>query len=776
MKKQITIIILLFTLGLLSANVSIHDIQYTTDAGNGTYPSNYNGSAVTTGGIVSGINFKSNDTFFIQSSSGGAWSGIYIYDQDYSVAIGDSVIITGTVYEYHGLTEIKNITNFQKISSDNPLSMLTEISTNNVNSEEKYESVLVKVNDLNVTEKPSTDNSWKIDDGSGECPVYNNFFKVVENGYAVPSNNSLESVVGIVHSYDHNFYINPRNENDIDSLIENTVEYTDIGIGDTITVIQKPLMNIPFIGMVGDTIEILCMVEGEVNLEWSAKIQFDDFDYSLPIFDVIHEGDFYRLFATIPQVDFYELFDLVVSTGVETDTTENSVKLISNWKSDYYFVHITDSHLINHYFSSGSNSDPKFATDTSEMVDLREVINDINLINPEFVIFTGDIVNEGELEDYLNMRYYTKSQRIISELEVPVFITAGNHDLGGWEDTPPIQGTARRDWWKFYGWKWLENGTNFYPYHTQNYHFQYGSQHFIGLEAYDNYDSFMHTVYGDESFTNDQLNYLNSVLSTIPQNEKKVLFYHYDFSNQIDLTELGVDMTLWGHKHRNSGNINEHPYNLQTSATCDEKRAYRIIKVSENNLYPKTTVYSGDTGEKIGITYSTENDGTADSVTATIVNQHSISFENSLVKFKMPKSEHYQISNGTLKQIVGYDNFNLCYVETNLSANSIIEISIKLTNTAVKKSFQNKNFNLNINYPNPFNSSTTIEYYLPQNEFVILNIYNTAGKLVKNLVEKKQIAGLHSIQFNGNNLSSGVYICRMTAGNFTDSKKYVLVK
>jgi 3',5'-cyclic AMP phosphodiesterase CpdA len=255
-------------------------------------------------------------------------------------------------------------------------------------------------------------------------------------------------------------------------------------------------------------------------------------------------------------------------------------------------VHITDTHLPTRYFYS---DDPELATtDTSSIIDLRKVIDDINIINPEFVIMTGDLVNESELEDFENGRCYTKAQRILSELEVPVFVVSGNHDLGGWDDTPPSQGTSRRDWWRFFGWKWLQ-----YQNHTQDYSFEYNQTLFIGLEAYDNYDSYMYSTYGAESFTSEQLDWLNNELSDSERYDNRVLFYHYDFSDQINLSSLDVDMVLWGHIHSDEGSIDSRPYNIATDNICDGDCAYRVIKIHEGELEPKSTCYADLGGDNI---------------------------------------------------------------------------------------------------------------------------------------------------------------------------------
>ena len=142
----------------------------------------------------------------------------------------------------------------------------------------------------------------------------------------------------------------------------------------------------------------------------------------------------------------------------------------------------------------------------------------------------------------------------------------------------------------------------------------------------------------------------------------------------------------------------------------------------------------------------------------------------------MPKSSNYQITNGNLKQIVEYENFNICYVETNLSASETISVSIKVNNTSVKNNDQNNNYYLNVNYPNPFNAYTTIEYHIPKDEFVTLKVYNVSSKLVKTLVDTIQTAGSYSIRFDCNDLPSGSYFYRMTAGDFSETKKYILMK
>ena len=93
-----------------------------------------------------------------------------------------------------------------------------------------------------------------------------------------------------------------------------------------------------------------------------------------------------------------------------------------------------------------------------------------------------------------------------------------------------------------------------------------------------------------------------------------------------------------------------------------------------------------------------------------------------------------------------------------------------------------KNFELSQNYPNPFNPTTKIEYVVPVDAKVILEVYNIAGQKVSELVNQEQSAGYYSVEFGGSNLSSGVYIYRIvandkaTGNNFSSTKKMMLLK
>jgi len=85
-------------------------------------------------------------------------------------------------------------------------------------------------------------------------------------------------------------------------------------------------------------------------------------------------------------------------------------------------------------------------------------------------------------------------------------------------------------------------------------------------------------------------------------------------------------------------------------------------------------------------------------------------------------------------------------------------------------------FRLYQNHPNPFNPSTTIEFTLSKDENITLKIYNLNGELVAVLLEKQLSAGMHRVDWNASGLASGVYLYRLVAENFVQSKKLILMR
>jgi|WetSurMetagenome_2_1015567.scaffolds.fasta_scaffold08508_2 hypothetical protein len=124
---------------------------------------------------------------------------------------------------------------------------------------------------------------------------------------------------------------------------------------------------------------------------------------------------------------------------------------------------------------------------------------------------------------------------------------------------------------------------------------------------------------------------------------------------------------------------------------------------------------------------------------------------------------------------------------TNVNGNANYSLAniISDNTTLAKKNFNKVNFtgseipatyDLAQNFPNPFNPNTTIRYQIPQNGIVMLKIYDILGAEVATLVNEEKLAGKYEANFNASSLASGVYIYKIQAGSFINSKKMILLK
>lgn len=110
------------------------------------------------------------------------------------------------------------------------------------------------------------------------------------------------------------------------------------------------------------------------------------------------------------------------------------------------------------------------------------------------------------------------------------------------------------------------------------------------------------------------------------------------------------------------------------------------------------------------------------------------------------------------------------------SYGSILKYNTALIGVTPGGSIIPRDYSLNQNYPNPFNPSTIISYNLAKPEFVKITVYDLTGRLVKVFVEGNRPAGYNRFRFENFGLASGVYIYKLEAGKYTESKKMVLVK
>lgn len=144
------------------------------------------------------------------------------------------------------------------------------------------------------------------------------------------------------------------------------------------------------------------------------------------------------------------------------------------------------------------------------------------------------------------------------------------------------------------------------------------------------------------------------------------------------------------------------------------------------------------------------------------------------------KTGHYIIKNVPLGDYTISANkiaLGTSELKVTLSGNNISDINITFNKIISQvNNITPGNFKLMQNYPNPFNPSTTIKYSVPAGGMVYLQVFNSAGQLVADLVNGQQDAGSYEISLDASALSSGVYFYKLTVGSNTETKKMTLIK
>jgi hypothetical protein len=173
---------------------------------------------------VTGIVTVGGDEFFNSSGpvaflgdpEGGPWTGLVLYgDSIAALARGDSILVTGTVDEYYGLTELTFINDVQILSSGHDMPPSTPIETGDISNTdatpEEYEAVLCIVSDAFVTEV-QTYGEFLIDDGSGDCLVDD----MGDYTYSPAVGDTVYSAAGVVWYTYGEYLLEPRDDADLD--------------------------------------------------------------------------------------------------------------------------------------------------------------------------------------------------------------------------------------------------------------------------------------------------------------------------------------------------------------------------------------------------------------------------------------------------------------------------------------------------------------------------------------------------------------------------------
>jgi hypothetical protein len=573
--------------------------------------------------------------------------------------------------------------------------------------------------------------------------------------------------------------------------------------GDTLTTIMRPLPNLPALVQRGSAFTVWALAPNGAG-NWTASLQLGAL--ALPL--TPNGGGWqaaknrWELSFTVPADAPEAVYALSLgSDATAPDRAEHAVKVLPGFKTDYYFAQISDTHLPTHALSSGGVIN---VADTSGMADFDAVIEDLNVIHPEFILHSGDLVNEGELEEYLGMYEMGRAQGMLSRLLDPVFVATGNHDIGGWGATLPPDGTSRKDWWRYFGWPWLLNPPAGDPYHSQDFTFDYGPLHVIGLEAYINngsYDHYRQDLWGAQSFTPEQMAWLQADIAAQSPGTKKLAFYHYDFGgtlaggtpganfSQINPGALGLDAAIWGHNHGVAeGSLAARPINLGLRSVID-RRQFRIFRVSNGVITPGSMHAAGGIStaptDSLSLTWNGTNDGTRSSLSVLANNRYGETWDHARFRFVLADHDSvFTATGGTLYQTIREGGVALVDVDCILPAKGTAVVSVQ-TSAPVAGVGSEPGVRLTLSASvNPFRAGAAplvVRWSSPLRGPATLDVLDLQGRRVATLAAGSGGEGERSARWDGRDargdgVPPAMYLLRLSTAGATKVLRLVLVR
>ncbi|MBH9966805.1 metallophosphoesterase family protein [[Bacillus] enclensis] len=285
-----------------------------------------------------------------------------------------------------------------------------------------------------------------------------------------------------------------------DGGIGDTTNYLDtvpnISLDTKVNQIIYPLFATPAIKKKGETLTLKIDTQGKQAGEWTVKLKQTNHssltsEYELPVQSVKEGQSHWKDSSSIKDVTVLipagtpgKLYDLEVSyTGNGqriTDKQPHSLKVVDEYKKDFTFLHLTDTHIGSPRNlgdpEDPSSIDPALAREAGmwdpnpekRWLYFQKAIKEVNLKNPDFVVVTGDLMY-GQMNPQEYIYEYEETYKMLQKLKVPVYIVPGNHDYYA-QDATLTDGA--KYWEKYFG--------------PQYFSFDYGPYaHFIGYNSFD---------------------------------------------------------------------------------------------------------------------------------------------------------------------------------------------------------------------------------------------------------------------------------------------------
>jgi len=524
--------------------------------------------------------------------------------------------------------------------------------------------------------------------------------------------------------------------------------------------LSYPRLARPALAVPGDTIQVFFKASGPTTpLYIDLLSEFGNI--SLPHDDTRAQDTLYSVRAFIPSAAGHGLYALAISLPAGTDTQPNAVMIYPGWRDTVSFLQFTDIHI--------GNSD-------RESRNYARAVQEANLVYPDFVIITGDIVEKGQVDD--SPDWYREFLEISSALRVPCFVVSGNHD--------------------WYNWMYIGNEETNYlrlvnPY--PDYSFSYGSLlHMLCLDTgpdniYWDFDSY---CYG---FRPDQLAFIEEELS---RNRGFPLLFAMmhgpvidrddnDDSNTHGVEEFircaetyGLDMAIAGHTHEDRlflsdgtwvqgqlpDPLPDQPLFIQTVTTCKAgsgSAGYRFLMGDASGILAFTEGGSADLSLRlynIDAAYYYNNDSTACAILITNLNGRT--FYDGRAWPRMKPGPQYEVAGPGY--LVRQAPSGLCEV----AVDSIVPGTTVLYVGPVGVSEEAE-----LMPPGLMQKGSRLWAFPGEGVYACLELYDPAGRLVE-----KPFCGAweRPMGFDLSHLAGGIYIAvlRTKSGILTAKKLFVI--
>jgi len=406
------------------------------------------------------------------------------------------------------------------------------------------------------------------------------------------------------------------------------------------------------------------------------------------------EGLYYFLNLSVPESVPVDLFNLEVvietDNGTFFDTQPNAVKIIDEIKNSFSIVHLTDIHVDD---IRGFLANPG---ETTGYKVIHKAINTINLINPELVIITGDLV--------FGMSYfreYFQLYKLLQKFDVPIFMSIGNHDA------------INHVWWL--GGENIDGMELFQDiFAPLNFSFRYGDLLYISLNSMDwnEYERLGISILNfnwQGQLGEEQLDWFEQQLAAADADLILTGYHHPPESFKgtgLERTmalarDYGVDAVFTGHTHydkvRTDGDVRYITTgSLMFDFLSDIYPVYRRIEIDSGEI----TSYAFDNDEAsvpvykdsltadyqhqlntpaLSCTYLPSNKGVSKTVTATITNHLQENHEEISLEFVMPvpaEGKSYEVTGGEVIETFSTADYQIWYVKTDVDA--VLETTVTI--------------------------------------------------------------------------------------------------